>query len=147
MADITSANAVLILTVPLLLPVPQQIQGFSADDIFDVADVDAKEIMMGVDGTLNGGIIFAPKEMNIRLMASSPSVTFFDAWYYGEQAAVSVFPATGTITLTSVGKAYAMTTGMLSRYKPVADARKVLQPQTFRITWQSMQPIPVGPAG
>lgn len=147
MANITSANAIIVLTVPLLLPVPTELHGFSADDIFDVADVDAKEIMMGVDGELSAGIIFAPKEMNIRFMAGSPSIAFFDAWYYGEQAAVTPFPATGTVTLTSVGKSYAMTTGYLSRYKPVADARKVLQPQTFRITWQSMQPIPIGPAG
>jgi hypothetical protein len=48
------------------------------------------------------------------------------------------------VTLTSVGKSFALITGFLSRYKPVPDAKKILQPQKFRITWQSVLPVPIG---
>ena len=67
MATITSANVVFTLSVPLLLPVPQRIQGFAVDDIFDMDDVDATDTMMGVDGILSGGMIYAPKMQNIKL--------------------------------------------------------------------------------
>lgn len=147
MADITSANAVLLLAVPLLLPVPQQIQGFSTDDIFDTEEVEPVQTLMGIDGTLSGGFIFTDKPMIITLQASSPSNTFFDAWQQGQEAAIGALPAQGHITLTSVGRAYVMTTGYLTRFKPIYDARKVLQPRRFRVTWQNISPIPIGAAG
>ena len=147
MPDITSANAVFLISVPLLLPVPQQLQGFAVDDIFDVDDVDATDVMMGVDGILSGGMIFAPKPMNIALQAGSPSRSFFDAWYQGQQGAVTAFAAQAQITFTGLGLTYSLLTGYLSRYKPMADAKKVLQPTKFRVTWQSITPAPVGAAG
>lgn len=147
MADITSANAVLVLSVPLILPVPQQIQGFAVDEIFDTEDVSPVETMMGLDGTLSGGFVYTEKPMTITLMAGSPSNAFFDAWENGMQAAIIAAPASGVLTLTSIGQAYALTNGFLSRYKPIADARKVLQPRKFRVTWQSILPTPVGLAG
>lgn len=147
MADITSANAVLILTVPLILPVAQQIQGFAVDEIYDTEDVSPVETMMGLDGTLSGGFVYTEKPMTITLMAGSPSNAFFDAWENGMQAAILAAPASGVLTLTSIGQAYALTNGFLSRYNPIAAARKVLQPRKFRITWQSILPTPVGLAG
>jgi len=147
MADITSANAVILISVPLLLPVPQQLQGFAADDIFDMDDVDATDVVMGVDGILSGGVVFTPKPQNYSLQADSPSISFFDAWYAGQQSAVAAFAAQGTVTFTSVGKSFACATGFLTRYKPMPDAKKTLQPQKFRITWQSVIPTPVGIAG
>lgn len=147
MTDITSANAVFTISVPLLLPVPQRLQAFAADDIFDFDDVDAGEVIMGVDGFLSSGLVFAAKPQNISLQADSPSVAFFDAWYAGEQAAVFKAPASGVVTFPALGKSWTLVTGFLSRYKPVPDAKKVLMPQKFRITWQSTIPIPVGLAG
>lgn len=147
MADITSANAVFIISVPRVLPVPQQIQGFSADDIFDFEDVDATETMMGVDGVLSGGMIYTPKPQNVSLQADSASITFFDAWYTAMQANVATYTAVGNITLTSVGKSWTLVNGFLRRYKPLPDAKKVLQPQRFRIEWQSVLPTPIGAAG
>ena len=147
MADITSANAVLVLSVPLILPVPQQIQGFAVDEIFDTEDVEPIETMMGLDGQLSGGFAFTPKPMTITLMAGSASNAFFDAWQNGQQAGIIAAPANGVLTLVSIGQAYALTNGYLTRFKPIADGRKVLQPRKFRITWQSLLPTPVGLAG
>ena len=145
--DITSANTILLLSVPLILPVPQQIQAFAADDIFDADDVDATETMMGVDGRLSGGMVYMPKPMNFALQADSDSIAFFDAWYQGQQSAVGAFPASGTVTFPSIGKSYALIKGFLKRYKPMADGKKVLQPQKFRIEWEQVLPSPVGFSG
>ncbi len=147
MADITSANAVLLLSVPLLLPVPQQIQGFSTDDIFETEDVTPVETLMGIDGTLSGGFVFTDKPMVITLQASSASNTFFDAWQQAQQAVPMAAPAEGSITLTSVGRTYVLTTGYLTRFRPIFDAKKVLQARRFRITWQNISPVPIGAAG
>ena len=148
MGDITSANAVFLVTIPGIgLAVPTQLQGFSADDIFDFDDVDATETMMGVDGILSGGMIYAPKPQNISLQADSPSLALFDAWYEAQQANTAAYPAFGNITLTAIGTTYALSTGYLTRYKPLADAKRVLQPRRFRITWQSVVPATVGSAG
>jgi hypothetical protein len=147
MSDITAANALILISVPLLLPVPQQLQGFSADDIFDAEDIDATETMMGVDGQLSGGMIFAPLNWNVSLQADSASNTFFDAWYAGQKAAEAAFQAQANVTLTSIGTSYQLVNGFLSRYKPMSDAKKVLQPRKYRITWQSVVPVPVGAAG
>lgn len=145
--DITSANASIVLSVPLLLPVPTQIQGFAADNIYSGSEVEAAELRMGIDGILSGGVIKAPIPQEFELQADSPSITFFDAWYYGQKTSVQIYACQGVTTLTSIGTSYACTQGFLKSYKPFSDAKKVLEPRRFTIWWQSILPVPVGSAG
>lgn len=147
MADITSANAVLLLSVPTLLPVAQQIQGFAVDDAFDMEDVSPAEVLMGLDGTLSGGFVYVARPMTITLQADSASNDFFDAWVAGQQAGVGTAPASGVLTLVSIQRSYNLITGFLTRYHPLADAKRVLQPRKFVVTWQNITPIPIGVAG
>jgi len=147
MADITAANAVFLISVPAVLPVAQQIQGFAADDIFDFEDVDATETLMGVDGVFSGGMVFMPKPQNIMLQADSASNAFFDAWNQAQQVAMAAYPASAVITLTGIGTSWALSTGYLTRYKPAPDAKRLLQPRRYRITWGKVVPTPVGAAG
>ena len=65
MSSITSANAIFLLSISGLYSVPQQLQGFAADDIFDVSGVSPGEVMMGVDGKLSGGFVYNPVSMSI----------------------------------------------------------------------------------
>lgn len=145
--DITSANAVLMLTVPQALTVATQLQGFAADDIYDFEEVDVAETLMGVDGQLSGGIVFMPKVQMITFQADSPSIAIMDAWNQAQQVAVAVFPGQMNVTLTSVGKSYACVNGILSRVTPIPAGKKVLQPQRYQIKWQTVIPTPVGIAG
>ncbi|MDR3534028.1 MAG: hypothetical protein P4L90_26110 [Rhodopila sp.] len=147
MPDITAANTVFLISVPLLLPVPQQLQGFATDDIFTAEDIDATDTQQGVDGILSAGMIYMPKPMDIALQADSVSISFFEAWYQGQQAAVAAYAAQATVTFTGINTSYVCTTGWLKRYKPMADAKKLLQPRKFRIEWQSITPSPVGASG
>ena len=147
MPDITSANTVLILSVPLLFPAPVQIQGFSTDDIFTVAPVVPIETMMGLDGNLSGGYMPTKKEMEIVLMASSPSNAFFDAIQAFQDANFVALSLFGSLSLPSNGRFFSLNNGFHTRYPPTPDARKVLQPRRFQITWESMQGIPITISG
>jgi hypothetical protein len=147
MPDITSANAVFIISVPLLLPTPQQLQGFGVDDMFDADDVDTVETMMGVDGVFAGGFRYVERPMTISLLASSESNTFFDSWNAMQTTGVLAAPAVGNITLPSLGVTYALVQGYLTRYKPLADAKRVLQTRRFQVKWGRIIGTPVGLAG
>lgn len=140
--SITSANAVLILTLPGVFSSPQQIQQFSADDIFGVEEIEAAETAMGVDGNLTGGFVNVPTPQTITLMADSSSGFFFDQWFAQQKAQQDTFTASGTITLRSIGTKFSMVNGFLRRYKPLPDAQKTLKPRRFTIEWQSALPNP-----
>jgi hypothetical protein len=134
--DITSANSVLMLGVTGLFTVPQQLQGFSADDMYEIAAVDTKEVVMGADGNLSAGWIPQVKVMSVTLQADSPSNTFFDSWYAAEEAAQTPFFAFGVINQPSVSRVYTLTTGVLKNYTPLAAAKKTLQPRKFEVHWK-----------
>lgn len=145
--DITSANAVLMLTVPSALPIPTQLQGFAADNIYDFEDVDVAETAMGVDGNLSGGIIFRPRVQTITFQADSPSIQVFDSWAQAQMVGMAVFPGFMNVTLTSVGKSYTCGPGILTRITPAPAGHRILQPQKYRIEWGQILNVPVGIAG
>lgn len=137
---ITSNNAVLMLAVAGLFAVPQQIQGFSADDVFDTEDVEPAEIQMGVDGHMTAGFVFVPVKQGITLMADSASNDFFEAIYRAQVAAREVYYLSGSVYIPATSKNYTMTRGVMSGYKPMPDAKKVLQPRKFGLTWERVSP-------
>ena len=143
MKSITSANAILMLGILDLFPVPQQLQGFAADDVTDLSDLAPAETMMGVDGKLSAGFVFVPVQQGIMLNADSDSNDLFDAWYAAQQAAREIYYASGILRLTSVNRSFVLTKGVLSSYKPAPDVKKVLQPRKYSITWQSCVGAPV----
>ena len=135
MGTITSANSVLVIGVAGVFPIAQQLQGFGADDAYSMDDVEASEVVIGVDGVMSFGRIPQIKTMSIVLQADSASNSFFEAWYASQEAAQDAFPAFGTLLQPSVARAYVLTTGALFGYSPLAAAKKVLQPRKFSIKW------------
>lgn len=133
--NITAANAVFQLFIPDVFPSPQQLQGFSADDIFDTESQEAVQTQMGVDGLLSAGFVFVETKQSITLQADSPSGSIFDQWRAAEKAALTAFAASATISLPSLGRKWTMTRGFLTAYKPIPGAGKILKPRTFGITW------------
>lgn len=142
MGDITAANAVLTITVPLLFNTPQQIQGFAADDVYDFDEIENIETLMGVDGILSGGFTNKPQMQNMTLQSDSPSVPMFDTWQAQQQADNQPYPCDGVIVLPAIGKRFIQTNGFLTGYK-LTGAKKVLQPVRFRITWNRVVPVPL----
>lgn len=140
--DITSANAIIMLSSPLIFPTPFQLQQFSADNIYGTEPLDAGEIMMGVDRHLTAGFVNVPTVQNYSLMADSPANFFFDQIYAKERAGQTKFVLNGVVLLTSVGTKWTMTRGFLKTYQPLPDAGKVLKERKHSIVWQDANPTP-----
>lgn len=138
--SITSANAIFTLVIASVFPVPVQLQGFSADDIFSTDPLEAAQIQMGVDGILSGGFVYNEVKQSITLQADSKSNQLFDAWYAAQLVAQDVFEAQGFVNLKAISKKYAMARGFLTSYPPMPDGGKVLKPRKFGITWNSISP-------
>lgn len=138
--SITSANAIVMLAVPGVFPAPQQIQQFSADDIFTNDPVPASEVSMGVDGFLAAGFVFSPISWSISLMADSESNKFFDDWYQWNRDHIESYRCNGTVWLRSVNKKYEMVNGALTTYRHMPDAGRTLRSRSYVITWQSVNP-------
>ena len=139
--SITSANAVFILTIPGLYPATQ-IQGFASDEAFTTEAVEAGEFMMGVDGKLSAGFVFAMIPQTVTLQADSASNDLFETWWNTEKANLVKLKATATITLDT-GKRYSMVDGYLRQIPPLPAVRKLLQPRAYGLTWRSSTVGPV----
>lgn len=137
--DITAANATFMLTQPVLFPVPQQIQGFAADDVFDLDEIESVETQMGVDGVLSFGFVWKPQLQSIMLQADSPSNNIFDEIQTNQQAANTAYPLNGIITLVAIQTKIILTNGILTGYK-LPGAKKLIQPRRYRITWNLAVP-------
>lgn len=140
MASITGATAIVSIMIPGLFPAPQILAGYAADDVFTTNELESAEVMMGVDGVLSAGFVYVPVEQNFRLQADSPSTFLFDTWWATQQQIQDLFYAQGVTILKPIGKKWAMTKGVLRRYKPTPDVKRLMQPQPFGITWQTILP-------
>lgn len=140
---ITSANAALTINVPGISPVPVPIEGFSTDDAFDTENVAPTETLMGVDGLLSGGHTPYPVKLKIVLQADSAANAFFDQWRQAMDQANETFSANATLVTTSIGKIFTFVGGFLTGAMPTPQGKKVLQPQTYEITFQSVTAAPM----
>src|SRR5258708_6275480 len=138
MATLTTANAVILLSIGSVFPTPQQIQGFAADDVSDTEALASAEAVMGVDGILSGGFVFVAVKWGISIQADSASNFVFDTWYNQQQQLKDVFFASGTILVPGLGTKWYLTNGLLTSYKPMPDLKRISQPRKHEITWQSI---------
>jgi hypothetical protein len=143
MGDITSANSVLMIGAGSVYPSAQQIQDFAADDIFDIENLRVGEIMIGVDGKLSAGFVFEPVMQTIRLMAGSTSGVVFDTIYQYERTNVLKVQLNAVFKFPSLGITFTSQKGYMTTYKPMSDARKILQPRSFAFAWESFIAAPI----
>lgn len=142
MPDITGATATLTLAIPPLFVAPQRIQGFAPDDAYNVVQIESVETMMGVDGVLSAGFVFKPIEQEIMLQADSESNRIFDVWWTQMVVAKTTYQANGVLALPAVGVKFILTGGYLTSYTAAPQAKKLLQPRRFRVTWNMIAPAP-----
>jgi hypothetical protein len=142
-STITSANSVFTLVVPLVFPVPINVQGYAADDAFATEAVDSAEAVMGVDGKMSAGYTPFPTKLNVTLQADSDSISIFDTWLGAMQTAKEVFFGDATIVMPSVGRTYILTKGAMTRITQFPAAKKILQPVQYEITFESVVAVPL----
>ena len=136
--DLSVANIVVTLAVPGLVSLTV-LQGYAPDDIYAIEAADTGETMMGLDGILSAGYVPVPRVIIFKQMANSPTQQFFDNWGAGEDLARQKFPAFGNIIYPGLFKQAILQTGILRAREFLPNAAKLLQPQTFRVEWQSCQ--------
>lgn len=140
---LTAANSILMMSVAEVFPTPQQLQGYSTDDIFDTESIEPAEIQMGVDGRLSAGYVFVAQPMTYNLQADSLSNDFFDAIKAAQDANGEVYYWQGTVALPSLQKKWTCTNGILTQFPPIPGAGKILKPRKYRVTWESISPAPI----
>lgn len=139
---ITSADAIVALTVPTLYDTPQQLQGFAPDQMFDVPDITSKELQYGADGVLTAGFVFVVIEVDLKFLASSLSVPVFETWANTELQGPTVLPCSMTILLPATGTRYSLTQGYLMKNSPVPSGHRVLQPRNWGISFGQIAVTP-----
>lgn len=145
--SITSANARLTLTVRNTAGVvvgPFTVEGYANDTAFAVETVDAAEALMGVDGKMAVGFLPRITKFTVTLMANSPSNALFEAWDNAQKALGDILVADGFLAAPSLGKAYALVKGALTRLTPIPTARKSFsEPLAYELSWESVTPAPI----
>lgn len=141
MSTITSANSQFTLSIPDVFPAPLVLQGYAADDAFTVEAFEVAEALMGVDGIMSAGYTPNVKKLTFTLQADSPSLAAIEAWVGAMETARDVIFANAVIILPSVNRTYIFTKGVLTSAKKLPDAKKVLQPVPYVITWQDIKAV------
>jgi hypothetical protein len=139
MSSITSANSIFIITVPGLYGSGVQLQGYAADKAFATEALEVAEVKMGVDGIMTAGYVPNPVKQKITLQADSQSKEIFSTILAAMQQTRDIYWMAGVITLPATGETFSLSQGVLTSLHPVPDAEKVLAPQEYEITWQSVQ--------
>ena len=137
--NITSSNSVFVMNFGKLFPIPQKLEGYATDDSFMADVVEIAQTVMGVDGKLSAGYVPNPTVMTITFQPDSPSINKFEFLIASMKQARDIFELSATIALPSISRSYACVRGVLTEYKPLPDAKKLLQPVTYKITWESIQ--------
>ena len=140
MKTITSANSIFLLAIGTIYPVQQRIEGFSADTAFAFDSVSNSEVLQGVDGKMSAGWIPHLTPMTVVLQPDKNGWEIFMNWQLAEESIREKIYASGTISLPAIGKRFVLSNGVLTAFAPVPDAKKTLQPITFKITWETVTP-------
>lgn len=135
MATITSVNAVFMISIFPIFPAPQKLQGFMADDMYDVEAVDIAEIVLGVDGYTSAGFVPYNTKQTVAIMPDSISINVFETWILSEKLLQEKLKASAKITLPATNAEYTLTGGILTSVVAVPAAKRVLQGRHFVITW------------
>jgi hypothetical protein len=141
--SLTAADAVILLTIPLLYPTPQQLQGFATDNVFDVEPVNSAELQMGVDGKMSAGWIPFMTPWGVYLQADSESNDLFENWNNAQNIAREIYYCNGLVTLKSTGRKYTMTKGALTTIPVMPNANKILQARKWTVTWEKIEPAAI----
>lgn len=130
--DITSANAVLVLTAGKLFPAGVTLQGFATDQSYSQDELQVTEDRMGVDGNLVAGWIPSIKPVTIMLEASSPSYTAMATLYRAMEMARAPIICSLVATVPSIGRVFTWSEGVLKSGTPVPSGKKILDPTTWK---------------
>ena len=140
---ITAANAVITLQANAVFPVPVQLQGFAAENIFETGDVTNTEGVIGVDGRASYGWVAAMTPFSVSLMPDSDSNSVFESIYAYQQTNRDTAIITLGVRLKSIGRTYVLTRGALMGQTPIPTANRVLQARRYPMMFEKLTLAPI----
>lgn len=138
-ATLTTANSSIAMTVEALYPSGVLLQGYAADNIFEVGEFENAEASMGIDGKLSKGFVFNPIPLTLTLQADSPSLVVFEQIGKREVTTRNKLDIGLTITLPANGRRYTLKDGFMRSYKAPAGQR-ILQPGVINLLFARIEP-------
>ena len=132
--DITSANSVVTLSCDLFSAVLQQ---FAADTAYEGEDDTIAETRMGVDGHMVAGQTPSIKNVTLHIEASSPSAQYLRLLKQAQEKNRTIYPCQMVISQPSIGIRTTYKNGVLVSSKDLADAKKTLDPTTWKFAFES----------
>lgn len=135
---LTAATAQFSLSVLGLFNAPVLLSGYAADDAFLGEALENAEVLMGVDAKMSVGWVPNPVKVAAVFQADSPSIDLFNTWGVAQQGAKEVFLANATIYIPATGYKYALTKGALVNWRPLPELKRIIQPQRYEMTFESI---------
>lgn len=140
--DITSANASVYLFASLF-PAGLKFENFSADSAWASDNYETVEHRMGVDGHMAAGYTPVEKTITFTLEANSPTLDGLDLLL--QTTEVSKTPIFGqmVITLPSLKRTFTLVNCILTSFKLLPNADRVLAPREATFVCESITSLPL----
>lgn len=140
--DITSANASVYLFASLF-PAGLKFENFSADSAWASENYETVEHRMGVDGHMAAGYTPVEKTITFTLEANSPTLDGLDLLL--QTTEVSKTPIFGqmVITLPSLKRTFTLVNCILTSFKLLPNADRVLAPREATFVCESITSLPL----
>lgn len=137
---ITSADINAHITVDALYPMGFVLEGFSADNIFEMDNLELAQAIRGADGKLSAGFVFGTQHQTFHIMPDSPVYKKIQTWATTSVTSKGVYRCNLTAVFKTNGTKFVCTNGVLLNAGNVANAARMLQPITFQIAWETVTP-------
>lgn len=141
---ITAATAQFSLAIPGLFNSPILLGGWAADDAFMGEALENAEVVMGVDARMSTGWVPNPVKVALVFQPDSPSIDVMNAWGVAQQGTKEVYIANGSVYIPATTYKYALTKGVLVNWRPLPELKRIIQPQRYELTFESVIGGPTG---
>ena len=135
LGNLTSANAIMVMTVEDLYPIGIPITNFSTDQMADSDEHEYAQARMGVDGGLAAGFVPNAWNVTISLEASSPSLKVMQQIAQAMVTNRRTYEIGLTITVPSLKQVHFFKQGVLLNGKDLPGLRKTLEPTQWKFTF------------
>ena len=135
LGNITSANAVIVMTVEDLFPAGVRLEQFATDQALDGDDHEYAQARMGVDGQLGAGYVPNPWNVTVMLEASSPSLKVMQAVAQAMRTNRRTYEISFTVTIPSLKQVHTYRDGVLQSGKDLPAIKKTLDPTSWRFVF------------
>jgi hypothetical protein len=130
---ITAGNVQFSLSIPDLGIGPVVLEGYAADDIFDVPSVSKTETVDGVDGNMSHGWVYSSTKMDIHIMPDSPSAAVFQQWAQAMDQRRDSVAGVATVIYPGLGATFSLSKVVLKDAPPMSSLKKVAQKLSYTL--------------